>query len=168
MAFEPVNEGFFRRDLIAWRREYGITRERLADLAGTSVSTLTRFEKGRQTPRLDVYNRLAALMAIEVGARWWDYEKQFLFVCASGFHDERLFAGLVYAWLFQRRYQRAGDTAVLVVDGKEVMLYEPDFPGAAGVETGFLVRLPCDYGYKEVEERKQGAFGATWMRLGWW
>ena len=37
----------------------------------------------------------------EVGARWWDYEKQFMFVCASGFNVTRLFSGLVYTWLYQ-------------------------------------------------------------------
>ncbi|MEO5602665.1 MAG: helix-turn-helix domain-containing protein [Cyclobacteriaceae bacterium] len=51
------------------RKELGITQPHLAELAGVSINTLYKLEKGKSNPTLDVLNKLAEVMGngIEIG-----------------------------------------------------------------------------------------------------
>lgn len=163
MEYQPVNEHEFRAQLTQWRMQYGFSRERLGEITGVSVSTLTRIEQGSSVARLDVFNRLAAMIAIEPQAAFWDREKEKLFFYARGQHTARLFHAVVFTWLFQRRYQKVLGYCVLAVSGQKVELWSDSFPGVQWVECGCLLRLPSDYGYMLVPASRQGSFRATVM-----
>ena len=172
MAFEAVNEQEFRERLLGWRLAYGFTRARLGRVTGISESTLTRIEKGgkhgglpERGLRMDVYNRLVEVMAIEPRSGWWDREKTRLFYYCRGRHEAVLFRAVLDTWLFCGRYRRHPEMSVVEAQGKKTVLYESLFPGAAAVETGWLLRMPSEYGYMLVEAGKQGAFEATMLVL---
>lgn len=163
MAFEPVNENEFRERLLNWRLAYGFSRARLEQYTGVSVSTLTRIEKGDLGVRLEAYNRLAAIMAIEPQTAFWDREKTKLFFYARGHHATSLFYAVVFTWLFRRRYHKGRDFCEVRVDGQVVELWADSFPGVKWVECGNLLRLPSEYGYMLVSASRQGCFRATVM-----
>lgn len=48
------------------RKELGITQPHLAELAGVSINTLYKLEKGNGNPTLDVLNKLAEVMGMEL------------------------------------------------------------------------------------------------------
>jgi len=48
------------------RKELGITQPHLAELAGVSTNTLYKLEKGHGNPTLDVLNKLAEVLGMEL------------------------------------------------------------------------------------------------------
>jgi y4mF family transcriptional regulator len=50
----------------ARRKELGITQPHLAELAGISINTLYRLERGQSNPSLDILNKLALILGLEV------------------------------------------------------------------------------------------------------
>ena len=48
------------------RRELGITQPHLAEVAGVSTNTLYKLEKGQGNPTLDVLNKLAEVLGMEL------------------------------------------------------------------------------------------------------
>lgn len=48
------------------RKELGITQPHLAELAGISLNTLYRLERGQNNPSLEIMNRLALVLGMEV------------------------------------------------------------------------------------------------------
>ena len=48
------------------RKELGITQPHLAEVAGVSTNTLYKLEKGQGNPTLDVLNKLADVMGMEL------------------------------------------------------------------------------------------------------
>ncbi len=48
------------------RNELGITQPHLAELAGVSTNTLYKLEKGQGNPTLDVLNKLAEVLGMEL------------------------------------------------------------------------------------------------------
>ena len=48
------------------RRELGITQPHLAEVAGISTNTLYKLEKGQGNPTLDVLNKLAEVLGMEL------------------------------------------------------------------------------------------------------
>lgn len=48
------------------RKELGITQPDLAELANVSVNTLYMLEKGKGNPSLDVINKLAKVLGMEL------------------------------------------------------------------------------------------------------
>lgn len=48
------------------RKELGITQPHLAELAQISINTLYKLEKGQGNPSLDVVNKLAEVLGMEL------------------------------------------------------------------------------------------------------
>jgi y4mF family transcriptional regulator len=48
------------------RKELGITQPHLAELANLSVNTLYKLERGQGNPSLDVLNKLAEVLGLEL------------------------------------------------------------------------------------------------------
>jgi len=48
------------------RKELGITQPHLAELAGISINTLYKLERGQSNPSLEVLNKLAEVMGMEI------------------------------------------------------------------------------------------------------
>ncbi|MEX2234644.1 MAG: helix-turn-helix domain-containing protein [Cyclobacteriaceae bacterium] len=48
------------------RKELGITQPHLAELAGVSTNTLYKLEKGQGNPTLDILNKLAEVLGMEL------------------------------------------------------------------------------------------------------
>jgi len=48
------------------RKELGITQPHLAELAGISTNTLYKLERGQGNPSLDVINKLAEVLGLEL------------------------------------------------------------------------------------------------------
>jgi y4mF family transcriptional regulator len=48
------------------RKELGITQPNLAEVAGVSTNTLYKLEKGQGNPTLDVLNKLAEVLGMEL------------------------------------------------------------------------------------------------------
>lgn len=48
------------------RKELGITQPHLAELAQISINTLYKLEKGQGNPSLDVINKLAEVLGMEL------------------------------------------------------------------------------------------------------
>jgi y4mF family transcriptional regulator len=48
------------------RKELGITQPHLAELAGISTNTLYKLERGQANPSLDVLNKLAEVLGMEL------------------------------------------------------------------------------------------------------
>jgi y4mF family transcriptional regulator len=48
------------------RKELGITQPHLAELAGISTNTLYKLERGQANPSLDVLNKLAEVLGLEL------------------------------------------------------------------------------------------------------
>ncbi len=48
------------------RKELGITQPHLAEVAGVSTNTLYKLEKGQGNPTLDVLNKLAEVLGMEL------------------------------------------------------------------------------------------------------
>ena len=48
------------------RKELGITQPHLAELAGVSTNTLYKLERGQGNPTLDVLNKLAEVLGMEL------------------------------------------------------------------------------------------------------
>ncbi|MCH6235026.1 helix-turn-helix domain-containing protein [Cognataquiflexum rubidum] len=48
------------------RKELGITQPHLAELAGISLNTLYKLERGQSNPSLEVLNKLAEVMGMEI------------------------------------------------------------------------------------------------------
>lgn len=48
------------------RKELGITQPHLAEVAGVSTNTLYKLEKGQGNPTLDVLNKLADVLGMEL------------------------------------------------------------------------------------------------------
>jgi len=48
------------------RKELGITQPHLAEVAGVSTNTLYKLEKGHGNPTLDVLNKLAEVLGLEL------------------------------------------------------------------------------------------------------
>jgi y4mF family transcriptional regulator len=48
------------------RKELGITQPDLADLAGISINTLYKLERGQGNPSLDVINKIAAVLGMQI------------------------------------------------------------------------------------------------------
>ncbi len=48
------------------RKELGITQPHLAEIAGVSVNTLYKLERGQANPSLDVLNKLAEVLGMEI------------------------------------------------------------------------------------------------------
>jgi y4mF family transcriptional regulator len=48
------------------RKELGITQPHLAEVAGVSTNTLYKLEKGHGNPTLDVLNKLAEVLGMEL------------------------------------------------------------------------------------------------------
>lgn len=48
------------------RKELGITQPHLAELAGISLNTLYKLERGQSNPSLEVINKLAEVMGMEI------------------------------------------------------------------------------------------------------
>jgi len=165
MEYQPVDEKEFREQLLQWRKQFGFSRERLSEVTGVSVSTLMRIEQGNRAARLDVFNSLAAIMAIEPQAAFWDREKTKLFFYARRYHSTRLFHAVVFTWLFQRRYQKVRESYELMVGGQKIGLWADVFPGVERAYNGYLLRLPSEYGFMLVPASRQGSFQATMITV---
>ncbi len=50
----------------ARRKELGITQPLLAELAGVSVNTLYKFERGQGNPSLEVVYKIAEVLGMEI------------------------------------------------------------------------------------------------------
>ncbi len=61
MLVEYLGEAIRRR-----RRELGITQPHLAELAEISTNTLYKLERGQGNPSLDVLNKLADVLGMEL------------------------------------------------------------------------------------------------------
>jgi len=48
------------------RKELGITQPHLAEIAGVSTNTLYKLEKGQGNPTLEVLNKLAEVLGMEL------------------------------------------------------------------------------------------------------
>jgi y4mF family transcriptional regulator len=48
------------------RKELGITQPHLAELAGVSTNTLYKLEKGQGNPTLEILNKLAEVLGMEL------------------------------------------------------------------------------------------------------
>lgn len=48
------------------RKELGITQPRLAEIAGVSTNTLYKLERGQGNPSLDVLNKIADVLGMEL------------------------------------------------------------------------------------------------------
>lgn len=48
------------------RKELGITQPHLAELAGISLNTLYKLERGQSNPSLEVINKLAEVLGMEI------------------------------------------------------------------------------------------------------
>ncbi|MCH6202145.1 helix-turn-helix domain-containing protein [Aquiflexum sp. LQ15W] len=48
------------------RKELGITQPHLAELAGISLNTLYKLERGQSNPSLEVINKLSEVMGMEI------------------------------------------------------------------------------------------------------
>jgi len=48
------------------RKELGITQPHLAELAQVSINTLYKLERGQSNPTLDVLNKLAEVLGMEL------------------------------------------------------------------------------------------------------
>ena len=48
------------------RKELGITQPHLAELAGISLNTLYKLERGQSNPSLEVLNKLGEVMGMEI------------------------------------------------------------------------------------------------------
>ena len=48
------------------RKELGITQPHLAELAGVSTNTLYKLERGQGNPSLEVLNKLAEVLGLEL------------------------------------------------------------------------------------------------------
>jgi len=48
------------------RKELGITQPHLAELANVSTNTLYKLERGRGNPSLEVLNKLAEILGMEI------------------------------------------------------------------------------------------------------
>jgi DNA-binding XRE family transcriptional regulator len=53
--------------LIQQRRERGLTQQQLADLAGIDQADVSKIERGRKSPTIDTYARLASALCMEPG-----------------------------------------------------------------------------------------------------
>lgn len=62
----PALEGRKRNALQAARRDGGSTQQDLAKLLGVTQSTLSRWERGRTTPRIDRFLKLAAATGVPI------------------------------------------------------------------------------------------------------
>lgn len=56
----------FGRIIKERRKELRITQPHLAELAGISTNTLYKIERGQANPSLDVLNRLAEVLGMEI------------------------------------------------------------------------------------------------------
>ncbi len=61
MSVREIGEKIRKR-----RKELGITQPHLAELAGVSLNTLYRLERGQNNPSLEILNRLALVLGMEV------------------------------------------------------------------------------------------------------
>lgn len=48
------------------RKELGITQPHLAEIAGISVNTLYKLERGESNPSLEILNKLAEVLGMEI------------------------------------------------------------------------------------------------------
>ena len=64
MSANPIGLGIRDR-----RKELGITQPHLAELAGVSTNTLYKLERGQGNPTLEVLNKLAAVLGMELTLR---------------------------------------------------------------------------------------------------
>jgi len=48
------------------RKELGITQPHLAELAGVSTNTVYKLERGQSNPSLDILNKLAQVLGMEL------------------------------------------------------------------------------------------------------
>ncbi len=55
--------------LLAQRRAQQLTQGQLAQRSGVAQTEISRIERGRKTPTLDTYTRLAAALGLDVGRR---------------------------------------------------------------------------------------------------
>lgn len=55
--------------LIARRRELKLTQQALAAASGVAQTEISRIERGRQSPTLDTFSRLASALRLELIAR---------------------------------------------------------------------------------------------------
>jgi DNA-binding XRE family transcriptional regulator len=53
--------------LIQQRRVRGLTQQQLADLAGIDQADVSKIERGRKSPTIDTYARLASALGMEPG-----------------------------------------------------------------------------------------------------
>lgn len=51
------------------RKQHGITQSQLADISGVSLPTISRIERGKETVRLDVLNKLIDCLGYELVIR---------------------------------------------------------------------------------------------------
>ncbi|TVQ93495.1 MAG: transcriptional regulator [Bacteroidetes bacterium] len=61
MLVEQIGETIRNR-----RKELKITQPHLAELAGVSINTLYKLERGQGNPSLDVLNKLAEVLGMEL------------------------------------------------------------------------------------------------------
>ncbi len=61
MLVNPIGESIRNR-----RKELGITQPHLAELAKVSTNTLYKLERGQGNPSLDVLNKLAEVLGMEL------------------------------------------------------------------------------------------------------
>jgi transcriptional regulator with XRE-family HTH domain len=48
------------------RQQHGLTQEALADIAGVSLASLSRLERGKETIRLDVLSKVAECLGYQI------------------------------------------------------------------------------------------------------
>lgn len=58
------------------RKALRVTQSQLADLAGISVNTLYKIERGQANPTLEILTKIADTLGMEVCLRIRDLEKQ--------------------------------------------------------------------------------------------
>ena len=61
MSYNRVGQAIRNR-----RKELGITQPHLAEVAGVSTNTLYKLEKGQGNPTLNVLNKLAEVLGMEL------------------------------------------------------------------------------------------------------
>lgn len=52
--------------IIARRRELGLTQVDLANVSGVAQTEISRIDRGRKSPTMDTYSKLAAALALDV------------------------------------------------------------------------------------------------------
>ena len=59
---------YFAKNLRFLRRKAELSQTQLGDILGTDYNTVSRYEQGKSTPRLDVFTKLAALFKVNAEA----------------------------------------------------------------------------------------------------